>query len=126
LGLVRAASPEMFQTFTGNLQILAGTIGLDLIPILGKATEFVAYLRDRWMSLSDSTKTTIATIAGVTVGVTALGVVLRPIGSLLVNIVAGFGKLGPAALGVTGGITAILAGTGLLVPLLQALGPIAE
>lgn len=80
MGFVRAASPETFNTVTGSLRLLAGEVGITLIPQMVQLSRGLQNAADRFKNLDDGTKGILSNtlfygtaVAGGTYGLYRLG-----------------------------------------------------
>lgn len=112
LGLVAAASPDAFGTFTKSLQILSGEIGLAFIPGVVKVSGLLQDAARWFRGLDRETKQNIATWATWGVGITVAGFALVKIGGMLATVVSGLAKVGLALTSL--GVGPLLAITGLV------------
>lgn len=115
-GLVAAASPDVFQTFTMSLQYLAASIGTMLLPMF---IDFAIWLQRaaRWvLSLDDETKKNIATYIGwgtaILAGAFALSRLIA-VGGMVFGVFGGLWKM-------LAGIPGLLRGIGVAASWLMA------
>ncbi len=71
-GAVQAASPDVWSTFTGSIQLLAGTIGLELIPSFMILSSWAQRLAKYLASTNPESRSTLGT--GAMLGTAALAV----------------------------------------------------
>jgi hypothetical protein len=88
LGSTRAASPQVFDVFTGSLKALAMVIGASLAPLVVELTTYVAKAIQWWSNLDQGTKDLIVSGVKWTAVVTGAIVAL----STLNSVFGGFAK----------------------------------
>jgi hypothetical protein len=83
-----AASPALWGTFTGSLDLLAGRLGQLLIPMILKASLFIQQLADYIANLDEGTKETIRSWLALGAGVLAGGAILSMFASFISPIIS--------------------------------------
>lgn len=111
-GFARAASPRLFDTLTGSVQLLAGSIGQALVkPILQVSYAFQQAAR--WVrGLDEGLKDSLARWA--VFGTLGLGTVaiLGKLGGMITPVVSLFGTLAGGILKVAGGLVSLASAAG--------------
>lgn len=111
-GLVGAASPDAFTTFTMSLRLLAASIGVALLPAFVEIIRWIQRAARWFMSLDDETKRLIGTVALWVAGLSAAAFILaRLIGlaTSLFGVLRAIGMLSPIGM-LLGGMAALLGG----------------
>ncbi|MDE2010247.1 MAG: hypothetical protein KGJ09_09260 [Candidatus Omnitrophica bacterium] len=122
LGMVRAASPDAFNTLSGSIALLAGEIGISFIPQIVRASGLLQRAKYIVQGMDDGTKDSIVkwTMYGVTLaGVGVVAGRLAPIFRLTAAAMSS-----PWGLAI-GGAIALAHATGLLKYSMDNLGPAA-
>jgi hypothetical protein len=110
--MVRAGSPETWQTLWGNFRLLAGEIGNQFIPQIVRVAGWIRQARDWVVGLDDTTKRNIATWAAWGIGIAGVGMVLSRLAPVARIAMSGLSML--AAHPVAAGLLAIAGASGLL------------
>lgn len=106
--LLRAASPDLFSTFTGSIQLLASEIGSTLMPLFIELSYRIQGWAAKFSQWEEGTKESIGKFLAAGLAITGVITGLKLLGTALAALLSPIGMVATALAGVGMGVWGVM------------------